>query len=215
MFGAGALLERITSTLWGWGFLYYLGAGVSFPGVSALNDHLTNYGYPAVPEAYVSHLKGWRLFVKGYALSHFSGGIWGGSATYGDRIVSIDGDYYYYSLGRMLTLRNKVLYLIPSIGLGRSSLVLTVGDNVVKFDSLLSSPGQISYLETRPWVLTPEVELIWRKESFLFIGGRLGYMLAFPKGNWSTEGIGVREGPPSSLEGPYFNLVIGLGFVML
>jgi len=178
------LLERITSTLWGWGFLYYLGAGVSFPGVSALNDHLTNYGYPAVPEAYVSHLKGWRLFVKGYALSHFSGGIWGGS-------------------------------VIPSIGLGRSSLVLTVGDNVVKFDSLLSSPGQISYLETRPWVLTPEVELIWRKESFLFIGGRLGYMLAFPKGNWSTEGIGVREGPPSSLEGPYFNLVIGLGFVML
>ena len=215
MFGAGALLERITSTFWGWGFLYYLYGGVASPNVSPLNDYLWRHGYPGVPRAYLSYGTAWSAFLKGYSLSHTSGGILRVSGTYGDKIVSVDGEYSYYSLGRLITLKSGVLYAHPSLGLGRSKLTLTVGDNVVEFDSLLSSPGQVSVLTSSSWLLVPEVEVLWRKERFLFLGAGIGYLLALPRGNWVTEGISVRGGPPTAMDGLLFNLRLGLGFVVL
>ena len=215
MFGIGTVLDKITSLFWGFGFLYHLGGGVSLPTTASLNGYLRDYGYPSVPEAYLSEVSGWRIFLKGYTVSRFSGGIWGGEATSGDKVVSIDGSYSYYSLGKLLTLKSGTFYLLPSVGLGRSNLTLTVGDNVVRFDSLLSSPGKVSTLRTDSWILTPEAEFLWRKEAFLFLGARLGYMLAFPKGRWTTEGVEVKGGPNTAMDGLYFHLTIGLGFVVL
>ncbi len=211
MFG----LERIITTFWGWGFLYYLSGGVSMPQVSSLNDYLWRHGYPGVPGAYLTYSTRWSAFVKGYSLSHTSGGILGVRGTYGDRIVSVGGEYHYYSVGRLLTLKSKTLYVHPSVGVGRSRLTLTVGSNVVEFDSLLASPGQVSVLTSSSWVVVPEMDLLWRKEGFLFLGMGVGYMLAFPKGSWVTEGIGVRNGPSTAMDGLLFNLRLGLGFVVL
>ncbi len=185
------------------------------PGVSPLNEYLWRHDYPGVPKAYLTYSTRWSAFVRGYSLSHTTGGILGVKGTYGDRVVAVDGEYHYYSLGKLLTLKSKSLYLHPSLGAGRSKLTLTVGSNVVVFDSLLASPGQVSVLTSSSWLLVPEVDLLWRKESFLFFGLGVGYMLAFPKGNWVTESIEVKGGPSTAMDGLLFNLRLGLGFVVL
>ncbi|NPA80472.1 MAG: hypothetical protein GXO29_05440 [Thermotogae bacterium] len=208
------LLGNLLNVLWGWGFVYYVGGGAIAPSVGDLNSRLSRYGYPNVPEAYFQSWGGWRLFVKGYAFGKFEGSLAGSKVIWEDKVVAVDGSLYSYSLGKVYKLRRNV-FLLPSFGVGRSRLMLTVGRNVAIFDSLLASPGQVASLETSTWTLNPEIEAVWRKERFLFLGARLGYVFAFPKGSWRTQDIEIEGGPATALDGPYVHIFIGLGYVVL
>ncbi|NPB03833.1 MAG: hypothetical protein GXO39_05410 [Thermotogae bacterium] len=214
MFNVGDLLSQFLQFFWGWGFVYQFAGGIAAPNVGDLNRRLWEYGYPGVPEAYISSGGGWQLFVKGWGVGRYSFSILPRKVVWQDRLIYVDGGEYYYFLGKMFPIFGKN-YVFPSLGIGKSHLNLIVGKNVSVFDSLLTSPGTITMIRTEPWILVPQVEAVWKKERFLFFGARVSYPIAFTRGDWKMGDVSVKGGPNSALDGLRLHLFVGFGYVVL
>lgn len=138
----------------------------------------------------------------------------------------IEASYTTITLGWDLRPRGRLSYA-PTLGVGRGSYVLTVGDRnggttaptapPPTFSEVLDAPGLSSRIAGRHWVFEPMLAgelLVVRSSSQrrgLTIGARAGYRVAPNRPDWEYRGKAVAGGPIDQAKGPIFRLIVGVG----
>ena len=119
------------------------------------------------------------------------------------------------------------LSIAPTLGVGRGSYVLTVGDRnggtiapavpPPTFGEILDAPGQSSRIAGRHWVFEPMLAgelLVVRSASQrrgITIGARAGYRVAPNRPDWEYRGNRATGGPIDQANGPILRLTVGVG----
>jgi hypothetical protein len=138
----------------------------------------------------------------------------------------IEASYTTLTLGWDLRPRGR-LSLAPTIGVGRGSYVLTVGDRSdgattpasppPTFTEILDAPGRSSRIAGGHWVFEPMLAgelLVVRSASQrrgITIGARAGYRVAPNRPDWEYRGDAVAGGPVDQAKGPILRLTVGVG----
>ncbi len=119
------------------------------------------------------------------------------------------------------------LSLAPSLGVGRGSYVVTVGDRnggaalptapAPTFAEVLADPGRSSRIVGAHWLYEPMLAaevLVLRasgQRRGVTIGARAGYRIAPNRPDWEYRGTGVTGGPVDQAKGPILRLTFGIG----
>lgn len=138
----------------------------------------------------------------------------------------IEASYTTLTLGWDLRPRGR-LSLAPTVGVGRGSYVLTVGDRSggattpaappPTFTEILDAPGRSSRIAGGHWVFEPMLAgelLVVRSASQrrgITIGARAGYRVAPNRPDWAYRGKAVAGGPIDQAKGPILRLTVGVG----
>lgn len=138
----------------------------------------------------------------------------------------IEASYTTLTLGWDLRPRGR-LSLAPTLGVGRGSYVLTVGDRSggpttpasppPTFPEILDAPGRSSRIAGGHWVFEPMLAgemLVVRSASRrrgITIGARAGYRVAPNRPDWEYRGKAVAGGPIDQAKGPILRLTVGVG----
>ncbi len=138
----------------------------------------------------------------------------------------IEASYTIVTLGWDLRPRGR-FSVTPTLGVGRGSYVLTVGDRSggatapaappPTFAEVLGAPGRSSRLAGGHWVLEPMLAaemLVVRSSSQrrgITIGARAGYRVAPNRPDWEYRGEAVSGGPIDQAKGPIVRLTVGVG----
>jgi hypothetical protein len=150
----------------------------------------------------------------------------GGESTPSGLRSRIEASYTTVTLGWDLRPRAR-LSLSPTLGVGRGSFVLTVGDRAggasvgtspaPTFDEVLADPGRSSRIAGGHWVFEPMLAadlLVVRAAAQrvgMTIGARVGYRLAPNRPDWEYRGAAVSGGPVDQARGPIVRLTVGVG----
>lgn len=150
----------------------------------------------------------------------------GSESTPGGRSARLEAQYTTLVVGWDLRPRGR-LSLAPSLGVGRGSFDLTVGDRAggaaapttpaPTFAEVLASPGTESRIRGAHWVYEPmlAVELLVVRQHAqrrgITVGVRAGYRVAPNRPDWTYHGVAVSGGPVDQAAGPIVRLTIGVG----
>jgi hypothetical protein len=150
----------------------------------------------------------------------------GEESTLGGRSARIEASYTTLTLGWDLRPRGR-LSIAPTLGVGRGSYVLTVGDRnggatapaspPPTFGEILVTPGRSSRIAGAHWVFEPMIAgelLVVRSASQrrgITIGARAGYRVAPNRPDWEYRGTAVAGGPIDQAKGPIIRLTVGVG----
>ena len=137
----------------------------------------------------------------------------------------IEASYTTVTLGWDLRPRGR-LSIVPTLGMGRGSYVLTVGDRnggatapapPPTFSEILDAPGRSSRVAGGHWVFEPMLAgdlLVVRRAAQrrgITIGARAGYRVAPNRPDWEYRGAAVAGGPIDQAKGPILRLTVGVG----
>jgi len=150
----------------------------------------------------------------------------GSESTPGGRSARLEAQYTTLVVGWDLRPRRR-LSLAPSLGVGRGSFDLTVGDRAggaaapttpaPTFAEVLASPGTESRIRGAHWVYEPMLAaelLVVRQRAQrrgITVGVRAGYRVAPNRPDWTYRGAAVSGGPVDQAAGPIVRLTIGVG----
>lgn len=150
----------------------------------------------------------------------------GGESTPSGLRSRIEASYTTVTLGWDLRPRAR-LSLAPTLGVGRGSFVLTVGDRAggasvgtspaPTFDEVLADPGRSSRIAGGHWLFEPMLAadlLVVRAAAQrigMTIGARVGYRFAPNRPDWEFRGTAVSGGPVDQARGPIARLTVGVG----
>lgn len=138
----------------------------------------------------------------------------------------IEASYTTVTLGWDLRPRGR-FSVAPTLGVGRGSYVLTVGDRnggataptspPPTFAEVLAAPGRSSRIAGGHWVLEPMLAaemLVVRSAAQrrgITLGARVGYRVAPNRPDWEYRGEAVAGGPIDQAKGPILRLTVGVG----
>ncbi len=138
----------------------------------------------------------------------------------------IEASYTIVTLGWDLRPRGR-MSIAPTLGVGRGSYVLTLGDRnggpsvplspAPTFDEILDAPGTSSRIAGGHWVFEPMLAaelLVVRGSSQrrgITIGARAGYRVAPNRPDWEYRGTAAAGGPIDQAKGPILRLTVGVG----
>lgn len=143
------------------------------------------------------------------------------------REAKIEAYYTTVTLGYEMRPASRVS-LTPTLGIGRGSYVVKVGDRNggtvpadrdPTFDELLATPGRLSTISGGHWLYEPALAsdiLIVRQKGQkigLVLGVRAGYRIAPNRADWHLGDRKVVGGPIDQAKGPIFRLTLGIGGV--
>jgi len=193
---------------------------------SAINEMLAPAGYFAVSDDAVGFGTGaftsfgpLRLGAEHVRLDA------GEESTPGGRSARLEATYSVFTVGWDLRPRGR-LSVAPTLGIGRGSYVLTVGDRSggatpssppPTFDEILTAPGTSSRIAGGHWVYEPMLAadlLVGRSASSrrgITLGVRAGYRIAPNRPDWKYRGATASGGPVDQAKGPILRLTIGVG----
>lgn len=212
MFGISEIAGKLFSIFNGWGIVYFWSLGGNIIGVGDINNHLQSANYPKISPYNISSSGEFGIFAKKYFISKRNLTLWHRNYSNSSNLVGFGGNCWYISLGRLFNL--KYIKILPQVGMGRSEMDLTVGKNVMDFDSLLINPGRITSLNRKSLVLVPYMRVFAKRKWVLFFSGGMGYILPFYKSPWEIEGIGKVNGPSTAFGGLVVDLALGLGLLI-
>lgn len=150
----------------------------------------------------------------------------GGESTPSGLRSRIEASYTSVTLGWDLRPRSR-FSVAPTLGVGRGSFVLTVGDRAggapvgtspaPTFDEVLADPGRSSRIAGGHWVFEPMLAadlLVVRAAAQrlgMTIGARVGYRFAPNRPDWEYRGAAVSGGPVDQSRGPIARITVGVG----
>jgi hypothetical protein len=150
----------------------------------------------------------------------------GSESTPAGRSARVEAQYTTLVVGWDLRPRGR-LSVAPSLGVGRGSFDLTVGDRAggatapttpaPTFAEVLASPGTESRIRGAHWVYEPLLAaelLVVRQRAQrrgITVGVRAGYRVAPNRPDWTYRGVAVSGGPVDQAAGPIVRLTIGVG----
>ena len=142
------------------------------------------------------------------------------------RSARIEASYTTLTLGWDLRPRGR-LSIAPTLGVGRGTYSLTVGDRAggatappvppPTFAEVLTTPGRSSRISGGHWLYEPMLAadlLVVRgaaQHRGLTIGMRAGYRIAPNRPAWSYRGERISGGPIDQAKGPILRLTFGVG----
>jgi hypothetical protein len=138
----------------------------------------------------------------------------------------IEARYTAFTVGWDLRPRRR-LSIAPTLGVGRGSYLLTVGDRnggatapvapPPTFNEILAAPGSSSRINGKAWIFEPMLAadlLILRRSSErlgITLGARVGYRFAPNRPDWQYRGEAVAGGPIDQAKGPVARITFGVG----
>lgn len=149
----------------------------------------------------------------------------GEESTPAGRSARLEATYTVLTVGWDLRPRGR-LSVAPTLGVGRGSYVLTVGDRSggstpssppPTFDEILTAPGTSSRIAGGHWIYEPMLAadlLVGRSASArrgITLGVRAGYRIAPNRPDWKYRGAAASGGPVDQAKGPILRLTIGVG----
>ena len=148
----------------------------------------------------------------------------GEESTPAGRAARLEASYTTLTIGWDLRPRGR-LSLAPTIGVGRGTYVLTVGDAAggaaaaagAGFAQVLATPGRESRLSGGHWLYEPMLAadlLVVRgsaQRRGITVGARAGYRLAPNRADWEYRGARASGGPIDQAKGPIVRLTVGVG----
>lgn len=149
----------------------------------------------------------------------------GSESTAGGLSARIEASYTTLTLGWDFRPRGR-LSVAPTLGVGRGSYVLTVGDRAggpapasprPTFAEVLADPQRSSRLAGGHWVFEPMLAadlLVVRsaaRKRGITIGARAGYRVAPNRPDWEYRGNATAGGPVDQAKGPIVQLTVGVG----
>ncbi|MDH5233333.1 MAG: hypothetical protein OEW77_00130 [Gemmatimonadota bacterium] len=204
-------------------FASVAGAGMQ---TATINAHLAPQGYFALSSDAVGFSLGGftsfgplRLGVEHVRLDA------GEESTPGGRSARLEARYSMFTVGWDLRPRGR-LSIAPTLGVGRGSYVVTVGDRSgtavapsppPTFDEILADPGRSSRIGGAQWVFEPMLAadlLVVRSERAgrgITLGLRAGYRVAPNRPDWEYRGKAAAGGPVDQAKGPILRLTFGVG----
>ena len=205
----------------------FVSTGGALMQTSAINARLTPEGYAALSRDAVAFGGGaygsfgpLRLGAEHVRLDA------GEESTPGGRRARLEAIYTIATLGWDLLPRRRYT-IVPTLGVGRASYVVTVGDRnggptapttpPPTFDEIVATPGSASRIAGAQWIFEPMVAgdlLLTRTPDAtrgITLGIRAGYRIAPNRPDWEYRGAVVTGGPVDQATGPVFRLTVGLG----
>lgn len=149
----------------------------------------------------------------------------GEESTPAGRSARLEATYSMLTVGWDLRPRGR-LSLAPTLGAGRGSYVLTVGDRAggaappsppPTFDEILAAPGRSSRISGGHWIYEPMLAadlLVVRASGArrgITLGARAGYRIAPNRPDWRYRGEVASGGPVDQAKGPILRLTLGVG----
>ncbi len=142
------------------------------------------------------------------------------------RRARLEASYTTLTVGWDLRPRGR-LSVAPTLGVGRGSYVLSVGDDNAgaalpaspppSFDDVVAAPGRASRLSGAHWIYEPMLAadlLVVRSAAQrrgITLGARVGYRIAPNRPDWEYRGAAVSAGPVDQAKGPIVRLTLGIG----
>lgn len=137
-----------------------------------------------------------------------------------------EAQYTALTVGWDLRPRGR-LSVAPTLGVGRGSYELTLGDRnggtmvptspPPTFGEIAASPGRSSRIAGSSWIFEPMLAadlLVLRRASDrrgITLGARAGYRFAPNRPDWEFRGTAVTGGPIDQAKGPVLRLTLGVG----
>jgi hypothetical protein len=150
----------------------------------------------------------------------------GEESTAGGLFARLEASYTALTLGWDVLPRSRYS-IVPTLGVGRGSYVLTVGDVAggaatpvsppPTFDEVLAAPGESARIAGGHWVFEPMIaaDFLLRpapdRRRGITLGVRAGYRIAPNRPDWEYRGERASGGPIDQARGPIVRLTIGVG----
>jgi len=202
------------------------GAGYAIGGLrradlGELSDRMKQAGYPDFSHALFSIGGGGHIVLKRFVIGGEGYGFFPANPTIrsGDREVNIAGGM---GLGRFgyAVVATGSFFLYPMIGVGFGGMTVQAsrkGD--VSFSDALSNPQREVSMTAGGVLLDAALGADYRilfspgkpKTGFLIVGLRGGYTFVPYTTGWSSPAGDVSGGPKLGLDGPYGQLILGIG----
>jgi len=184
-----------------------------------LNDHLVPWDFPPVLESYFTFGFGGHIihnkFILGVEILRF---IPKERLTTNEFNTSATATSAMLNFG-YLAYSNKGLMAYPIAGIGLGDLRVSVTENNIdSFQDI--NVLQRSTLSVRKSVVVNfgvgcDYFFNYKKKkkgkNCFMVGFRMGYKMSALKNNWHINGSSITNGPASAFNGPYINVVVGLG----
>jgi hypothetical protein len=150
----------------------------------------------------------------------------GEESTAGGLFARVGATYTTLTVGWEVLPRAR-LSVVPTLGVGRGTYTLTVGDRAggattppappPTFDEVLAAPGGSSRIAGGHWIWEPMLAadvLLTRtpeRSRGITLGARAGYRIAPNRPDWEYRGERASGGPVDQAKGPILRLTIGVG----
>lgn len=204
-------------------FVSVAGAGMQ---TATINAHLAPQGYFALSSDAVGFgLGGFTSFGPLRLGAEHVRLDAGEESTPAGRSARLESHYTMLTVGWDLRPRGR-LSVAPTLGVGRGSYIVTVGDRSGSavapsppptFDEILANPGRSSRIAGAHWIYEPMLAadlLVVRSTSArrgITLGVRAGYRVAPNRPDWEYRGKAAAGGPVDQAKGPILRLTFGVG----
>jgi hypothetical protein len=205
----------------------FVSTGGALLETTTINERLSTGGYAAVSDDAIGFGAGGygsfgplRIGLEHVRLDA------GEESTSGGRFARLEASYTAITFGWDIIPRSRYS-VVPTLGVGRGSYVLTVGDIAggaatpapppPTFDQVLAAPGESARLAGGHWVYEPMIVadlLLTRapeRSRGITFGVRAGYRVAPNRPDWEYRGERASGGPVDQAKGPIVRLTIGVG----
>lgn len=201
--------------------------GAALLETSSINAHLTPRAYPALSRDAISfgigaHVSFGELKLGAEHVRLDAGEESGANG----RFASLAASYTMATIGWELRPGARVS-LAPTVGVGRGSYVVTVGDRAggpapagspsPTFDEIADAPGSESRISGGHWLVEPSLAaelLVLRGEGHrrgITLGARVGYRIAPNRPAWEYRRERAAGGPVDQGNGPIVRFTVGVG----
>ncbi len=194
--------------------------GMSYPEISALNNHLQANGVGATLDSSLVSLGfDYQIISKNWISDMEFQWTLTQSKTAGSERLRYDTAIQLYNMGYLLLNYNYV-HFYPLIGVGHGVQVLDIGSaNTLSFDEILAGAQKPIKLERSSLVfnaalgldvIIPTKAKAQKDKMNLVIGVRGGYLYDALKNEWTSGGSSAAGGPMGTLSGWYIRGLIGI-----
>lgn len=207
-----------------WSVFGSFGAGLLE--TSSINAHLAPRGYPALSRDATSFGAGGYLSFGELKLGAEHVRLDAGEESGANgRFARLAASYTTATIGWELRPGAR-LSLAPTVGVGRGSYVVTVGDRAggatgdsppPTFDEIADAPGSESRINGAHWLFEPSLAaelLVLRgaaQRRGITLGARAGYRIAPNRPDWEYRGERAAGGPVDQGKGPIVRFTVGIG----
>lgn len=201
--------------------------GAAMLEVGSINAHLTPRAYPALSRDAISFGGGGFISFGELKLGAEHVRLDAGEESGANgRFASLAASYTMATVGWELRSGAR-LSVAPTVGVGRGSYVVTVGDRAggpapggppsPTFDEIADAPGSGSRISGASWLVEPSLAadlLVLRgagQRRGITLGARVGYRIAPNRPEWEYRGERATGGPVDQAKGPIVRFTLGIG----
>lgn len=197
------------------GVIGYFRAGYSMLNFSSLNDAF-KIGNMQLPNTLTFSTGGGGFVIhKSFLIGGEGYGFMNSKTSNVAYESKLDGGKGSLQLGYVVFRRTKIT-VIPTVGIGGykvSADIRSILPDSTNFNQVLFNPNNSTHLQTSGISIAPKIIFEIKAFKLIHVGIEAGYDYALMNKGWTSNGQKIKEGPTTNLNGLFFGLTIGAGFI--